>query len=56
MLRYLHVFVMNANHKLSSDMVKHGAFTFDQAQVADDPSAFPRETPTVVLDLMIPYE
>ena len=47
---------MNASQKLSTAMIKHGAFTFDQAQVADDPSAFPRETPTVVLNLTIPYE
>ena len=54
--RKSYVFAMNASHKLSSAMVKHGAFTFDQAQVTDDPSAFPHETPTVVLDLTIPYE
>ena len=57
MLHYLHVFTMSASQNLSSSMVKHGAFTFDQAQVAaDDPAAFPCETLKVVLDLTIPYE
>ena len=56
MLRYLHVFAMNASQKLSSSMPKHGAFTFNQAQVTeDDPAAFPCETPKeVIIDLTLP--
>ena len=50
-------FAMKASKRLSADMIKHRAFTFDPSQVAeDDPTTLPRETPTVVLDPTIPYE